>query len=256
MPVIDHYWQTETGWPVAANCLGIERFPVVPGSPTRAVPGWDVHVLDANGDELPAGRDRRARRQAADAARLLADALERGGALPRDVPLGVPWLLPDRRRRLRRRERLRLRHGPHRRHHQHRRPPPLDRRDGGGAGGAPGRRRVRGDRRRRRPQGPAPGRLPRPEGRRRAPARGDRRGGRATGARPDRPGRGIQDRGRRRRLPKTRSGKILRGTMRRIADGEPYTTPATIDDPIILDEVGDALRTIGYAQPEVPVSSA
>jgi propionyl-CoA synthetase len=59
------------------------------------------------------------------------------------------------------------------------------------------------------------------------------------------------------RLPKTRSGKILRGTMRRIADGETYTTPATIDDPAILDEMGEALRTIGYAQPaEVPVSSA
>jgi propionyl-CoA synthetase len=55
------------------------------------------------------------------------------------------------------------------------------------------------------------------------------------------------------RLPKTRSGKILRGTMRRIADGEPYTAPATIDDPVILDEVGEALRTVGY--PRVPVSS-
>jgi propionyl-CoA synthetase len=45
--------------------------------------------------------------------------------------------------------------------------------------------------------------------------------------------------------------------MRRIADGEPYATPATIDDPVILDEVGDALRTIGYARrPDVPVSTA
>ena len=52
------------------------------------------------------------------------------------------------------------------------------------------------------------------------------------------------------RLPKTRSGKILRGTMRRIADGEEYTTPATIDDPAILDEMHDALRGIGYAQPQ------
>ena len=50
------------------------------------------------------------------------------------------------------------------------------------------------------------------------------------------------------RLPKTRSGKILRGTMRRIADGEAYTTPATIDDPAILDEMGEALRGIGYAR--------
>jgi propionyl-CoA synthetase len=55
VPVIDHYWQTETGWPVAANCLGIERLPVVPGSPTRPVPGWDVRALDEHGTERPAG---------------------------------------------------------------------------------------------------------------------------------------------------------------------------------------------------------
>jgi propionyl-CoA synthetase len=55
------------------------------------------------------------------------------------------------------------------------------------------------------------------------------------------------------RLPKTRSGKILRGTMRRIADGEPYSIPATIDEPTLLDDVSEALRTIGY--PRVPVPS-
>ena len=48
------------------------------------------------------------------------------------------------------------------------------------------------------------------------------------------------------RLPKTRSGKVLRGTMRKIADGESYTTPATIDDPAILGEIGAALHEIGY----------
>jgi propionyl-CoA synthetase len=53
------------------------------------------------------------------------------------------------------------------------------------------------------------------------------------------------------RLPKTRSGKILRGTMRRIADGNAYSTPPTIDDPATLDEMEDALRKIGYAQPQV-----
>jgi propionyl-CoA synthetase len=47
VPVIDHWWQTETGWPIGANCLGIERLPVKHGSCTRAVPGWDVRVLDA-----------------------------------------------------------------------------------------------------------------------------------------------------------------------------------------------------------------
>jgi propionyl-CoA synthetase len=50
------------------------------------------------------------------------------------------------------------------------------------------------------------------------------------------------------RLPKTRSGKILRGTMRKIADGQPYSIPSTIDDPAILGEVAEALKGIGYAQ--------
>ncbi len=44
------------------------------------------------------------------------------------------------------------------------------------------------------------------------------------------------------RLPKTRSGKILRGTMQKIADGEPWKMPATIDDPAILEEIAEALR--------------
>ena len=54
--------------------------------------------------------------------------------------------------------------------------------------------------------------------------------------------------GKPKRLPKTRSGKILRGTMRRIADGQEWTTPATIDDPAILGEIADQLRTVGYAE--------
>ena len=44
------------------------------------------------------------------------------------------------------------------------------------------------------------------------------------------------------RLPKTRSGKILRGTIKKIADGEAWTMPATIEDPKVLDEIGDALK--------------
>ena len=47
------------------------------------------------------------------------------------------------------------------------------------------------------------------------------------------------------RLPKTRSGKVLRGTMKRIADGRPWTMPATIDDPAVLDEIGEALKGKG-----------
>jgi propionyl-CoA synthetase len=49
------------------------------------------------------------------------------------------------------------------------------------------------------------------------------------------------------RLPKTRSGKILRGTMKKIADGDAWTMPATIDDPLILSEIGEALRGRGLA---------
>ena len=49
------------------------------------------------------------------------------------------------------------------------------------------------------------------------------------------------------RLPKTRSGKILRGTMQKIADVEEWKMPATIDDPAILDEIAEALRGVGYA---------
>ncbi|MCB2226338.1 MAG: propionyl-CoA synthetase [Desulfarculaceae bacterium] len=52
------------------------------------------------------------------------------------------------------------------------------------------------------------------------------------------------------RLPKTRSGKILRGTMRKIADGSKYTVPSTIDDPTSLDEIGTALQGIGYPKSE------
>ena len=48
------------------------------------------------------------------------------------------------------------------------------------------------------------------------------------------------------RLPKTRSGKILRGTMQKIADGIPWKMPATIDDPTILEEIAEALHSRGY----------
>jgi propionyl-CoA synthetase len=50
------------------------------------------------------------------------------------------------------------------------------------------------------------------------------------------------------RLPKTRSGKILRGTMRKIADGAEFSVPSTIDDPAVLEEIAQALQGIGYAK--------
>ncbi|MBD3585008.1 propionyl-CoA synthetase [Salinimonas sp. HHU 13199] len=54
-PVIDHWWQTETGWPICANPVGIEAFNTKPGSSTLPVPGFNVQVLDESGNTLPAG---------------------------------------------------------------------------------------------------------------------------------------------------------------------------------------------------------
>lgn len=56
VPVIDHWWQTESGWPICANCLGVELLPIVPGSTGPAVPGYDVQVLDEGGQQLPPGK--------------------------------------------------------------------------------------------------------------------------------------------------------------------------------------------------------
>ncbi len=55
VPVIDHWWQTETGWPVAANPIGLETFPIKPGSATKPMPGYDVRVVDDGGNDQPAG---------------------------------------------------------------------------------------------------------------------------------------------------------------------------------------------------------
>ena len=54
IPVIDHWWQTETGWAIAGNCLGLHHFKVKEGSPTKAAPGWNLQVVDEN--TQPVGR--------------------------------------------------------------------------------------------------------------------------------------------------------------------------------------------------------
>ena len=206
IPVIDHYWQTETGWPVAANCIGIERLPVIPGSPTRAVPGWDLHVLDEAGAERPPGEigalvvklpmppgssptlwnaEERYREtylttfpgyyQTADAGYLDDEGYVFVMARTDDI-INVAG--------------HRLSTGRWRRCWR-----------------TPGRRRVRRHRRRGRPERPASRRLSRPESGRGAAARRDRGRGRALGAREDRPGRGVQDRGRRRAAAEDALGK-------------------------------------------------
>ena len=56
VPVIDHWWQTETAWAIAANCVGLGMLPVKPGSPTKAAPGYDVHVLSDENTEMAPGQ--------------------------------------------------------------------------------------------------------------------------------------------------------------------------------------------------------
>jgi len=55
VPVIDHWWQTETGWAIGANCVGLGALPVKHGSPTKAVPGYQIEILDENCNQVPHG---------------------------------------------------------------------------------------------------------------------------------------------------------------------------------------------------------
>jgi propionyl-CoA synthetase len=251
VPVIDHWWQTETGWPIAANCLGIEQLPVVPGSPTRAVPGWDVRVLDSGGEELPSGEI---------------------GALVVKLPMPpgsspTLWNADERFREV----------------YLSAFPGYYQTADAGYLDehgylfvmsrtddiiNVAGHRLSTGAIEEVLASHPAvaetavigvadelKGQLP--VGFLVLKAGVD-------GAHDEIVAEVVQLVRQRigpvasfktavvvERLPKTRSGKILRGTMRRIADGDEYTTPATIDDPATLDEMGEALRRIGYARTRV-----
>ena len=249
VPVIDHWWQTETGWPVAANCLGIERLPVVPGSPTCAVPGWDVHVMDSAGAELPNGEigalvvklpmppgssptlwnaDERFSEvylsafpgyyQTADAGYL-----DENGYL--FVMSRTDDIINTAGHRLSTGaiEEVLAAH-----------PDVAEVAVIGVADELKGQLPV--------------GFLVLKSGVDRAHdeivAEVVQLVRRRIGPVASFKAAVVVE-----RLPKTRSGKILRGTMRRIADGDEYTTPATIDDPTALAEMGDALREIGYARP-------
>jgi propionyl-CoA synthetase len=248
VPVIDHWWQTETGWAIAANCLGIERLPVVPGSPTRAAPGWDLRVLDSGGAELPAGET---------------------GALVVKLPM-PPGSSPT------------LWNADERFQETYLAPFPgyYQTADAGyideqGYVFVMARTddiiNVAGHRL---STGAIEEVLAAHPDVAECAVIGvadDLKGSLPLGllvlkAGVERPDEDIVSEAvqivRERigpvaafksavvveRLPKTRSGKILRGTMRRIADDQHYSIPATIDDPAILDEITDALHSIGYGQ--------
>ena len=55
VPVVDHWWQTETGWAICANCLGMHEFTIKEGSPTKPAPGWNLQVVDTNNQQVAAG---------------------------------------------------------------------------------------------------------------------------------------------------------------------------------------------------------
>jgi propionyl-CoA synthetase len=252
VPVIDHWWQTETGWPIGANCLGIEKLPVKHGSCTRAVPGWDVRVLEAEAE----GEARE---------------IKRGeiGALAVKLPL-PPGALPTLWQQDERFVQSYLSAYPG--YYQTADAGIIDE-DGYihvmtrtddiinvaghrlSTGGIEEVVAAHPDVAECAVMGvadPLKGQVPLglvvlKAGVARPPEAIEQE---VVGLVRQRIGPVasfktalVVD-----RLPKTRSGKILRGTMRRIADGEDYRMPATIDDPAILPEIGDALARAGYPQ--------
>ena len=248
IPVIDHWWQTETGWCIAGNPLGVELMDVKVGSPTVAMPGYDVQVLDEGGHPLPKGQL---------------------GAIAIKLPL-PPGTLPTLWNADARFRKSYLEHFP-------------GYYETGDAGyvdadgyvyimartddiiNVAGHRLSTGameevlashrDVAECAVIGVADelkGQLPMGflclnKGANRPHAEvikecvnlvRDRIGPVAAFKLAV-----VVD-----RLPKTRSGKILRATMAKIADNEPWKMPATIDDPAILDEIAVALKTLGYAR--------
>jgi propionyl-CoA synthetase len=247
VPVIDHWWQTETGWSIAANCLGIELAPVKAGSVGLPAPGWEVRALDAGGQDVAAGDV---------------------GAIACKLPL-PPGTLPG---LWNAEERFRDSY--------------LEGFPGyyetGDAGyidedgyvfvmsrtddviNVAGHRLSTGsieevlaahtavaecavigvaD--------PLKGQLPVGFLVLKAGVESDEADIVADVVQMVRDRVGPVAVFKKAvvvtRLPKTRSGKVLRGTMRRIADGESYKVPATIEDPDVLDDVKDALQSLGYA---------
>ncbi|MCL6649496.1 MAG: propionyl-CoA synthetase [Chloroflexi bacterium] len=248
VPVIDHWWQTETGWPIAANPVGLGMLPVKPGSPTKPMPGYDVRVLGEDNAEL--GPDQI-------------------GSIAIRLPL-PPGCLPT----------LWNNDAGYEKSYLTRHPGHYLTGDAGYKDedgylyimsrvddiiNVAGHRLSTGAMEEVLASHPdvaecavigvadeLKGEVP--------------VGFVVTKAGVTRPEaeivRELVERVRQqigpvaafktalvvKRLPKTRSGKILRGTMKRIADGREYTTPATIDDPAILGEIAEVLQAAGYAK--------
>ena len=247
-PVIDHWWQTESGWPITANCMGIEEFPIKPGSSTKPVPGFDVRIIDSSG-------------------KLLGPKEEGLVVIKLPLPPGtLPTLWNADQRFLESYVTVF--------------PGYYFTSDGGyiDEGGytfimgrvddvinVAGHRLSTGEMEEIVAQHPdvaecavfgvhdsLKGQLPLGLV---VLKSGVNKG--ETDIKKELvkmireeigPVACFKEAAVVTRLPKTRSGKILRGTMRKIADGESYTMPSTIDDPAILGEIEDTLKRVGYAK--------
>jgi propionyl-CoA synthetase len=246
IPVIDHYWQTESGWPMVSNCIGLETFPVKPGSPTKAVPGYDVRVLRDDGAEardgemgnlvvklpLPPGcAPTLWGNDEAFQAKYLSrfpGFYQTADAGFRDED-GYLWIMSrtddvinvaGHRLSTGAIEEVLASH-----------PDVAECAVIGVADSLKGQLPL--------------GLVVLKSGAERAESEvvpelvslvRDRIGPVAV----------FKQAALVKRLPKTRSGKVLRGTMRQMADGEPHKVPPTIDDPVILDEIAGDLKRLGY----------
>ena len=100
VPVIDHWWQTETGWAIGGNPVGLEMLPVKPGSCTKPVPGYDIHVLNNTGRELPPGQIGNIVVRLPLPPGCFPTLWKNDKGLCEDIPLRLQRVLPDRRCRL------------------------------------------------------------------------------------------------------------------------------------------------------------
>jgi propionyl-CoA synthetase len=246
VPVVDHWWQTETGWPMAANCVGLGMLPVKPGSPTKIVPGYDIRVLGDDNREMPPGQI---------------------GSIAVKLPM-PPGSLPT----------LWNNDAGYERSYLTRHPGFYLTGDAGYKDeddyiyimsrvddiiNVAGHRLSTGAMEEVLSAHPdvaecavmgvadeIKGEVPvgfvvTKAGVARADADLCRELVELVREKIG-PVAAFKTVGVVKRLPKTRSGKILRGTMKKMADGVEHVVPATIDDPAVLGEIGDSLRSLGY----------
>ena len=246
VPVIDHWWQTETGWAIGANCAGLELLPVRPGSCTKPVPGYDVRVLDASGKPvvpgetgnivvklpLPPGCFTTLYNNDADYVKTYFSAYpgyyltSDAGFIDNEGYLSIMGRTDDI-----------INIAGHRLSTGAMEEVLSSHPDVAECAVAGVHDPVKGEvplglvvlkagvEKKQEDIAPELIRLVRQK-------IGPIASFRAAAL--------VK------RLPKTRSGKILRGTIKKIADGAVYTVPATIDDPVILDEIAETLHGLGY----------